>query len=488
MSASALFDITTAPLPTGRIADLAKGNPVTVLGFGISNRPLVTILCRLGARVSVYDQRPLADLGEEAMHAAGDGVRFTTDLQDALTPTPALIFRTPGIRPDHPAIVAAVQSGAELTSEMAWFLAITPATVLGITGSDGKTTTSTLTANMLKAAGKRVYLGGNIGQPLLPLAASMTVDDYAVVELSSFQLFDLPATCVPHRAIVTNLTPNHLNWHPDMQEYTLAKTHIYAGARCERLVINADNAITAALAADQGAHRSVVLFSSSQTDPATFANGTDALYLADGHIICRHDGIETPLLAVSDILLPGTHNVENYMAALGLVYDLVTLDAIRTIATTFGGVEHRLEIVRTLGNVTYYNSSIDSTPTRTAAALSAFAPEISIVAICGGYDKHIDFAPLAKALCARARAVVLTGATADKIMSAIRTCPDYDPLRLTIRVEREFEAAVHAAADLARPGDAVLLSPACASFDAFPNFEVRGRTFKSLVMAMKDKK
>ena len=486
MSIPTLFDINTAPLPTGRIADLAKGNDVSVLGFGISNRPLVTVLCRLGAHVTVYDQRSAEELGEAACSASECGVRFTTDMADALTPTPTLIFRTPGIRPDVPAIVEAVKNGAELTSEMAWFLEITPATVLGITGSDGKTTTSTLTAKMLEAAGKRVYLGGNIGQPLLPLATSMKADDFAVVELSSFQLFDLPDACVPHRAIVTNLTPNHLNWHPDMEEYTQAKTHIYNGARCERLVTNADNAVTAALASEQAGKRALVLFSSSQTDPAIFSPDADAMFLLDGVITHRQGDKDTPLLATKDILLPGQHNIENYMAALGLVHDLVTPEAIRSVATTFGGVEHRLEIVRTLGGVTYYNSSIDSTPTRTGAALSAFAPEIPIVAICGGYDKHIDFAPLADALCARVHAVVLTGATADKILAAIHACPDYDPERLTVRVEREFEAAVYAAASLANAGDALLLSPACASFDAFPNFEVRGRTFKRIVMAMQE--
>ena len=486
MSTSVPFDIATAPLPTGRIANLATNAEVTVLGFGISNRPLVSLLCRLGAHVTVYDQRTVADLGEDAVSALQNGVRFTADMADALSPAPALIFRTPGIRPDHPGILAAVESGAELTSEMAWFLDITPATVLAITGSDGKTTTSTLTAKILEAAGKRVYLGGNIGQPLLPLATSMMEDDFAVVELSSFQLFDLPAACVPHRAVVTNLTPNHLNWHPDMEEYTQAKTHIYNGERCQRLVTNADNTITAALADEQKGKRAIVLFSSSKTDAASFANGHDALYLSDGYIVCRHGGEDSPLLATADILLPGKHNVENYMAAIGLVHDLITHEAIHTVATTFGGVEHRLEIVRTLRGVTYYNSSIDSTPTRTSAALSAFAPETPIVAICGGYDKNIDFAPLAEALCRRVRAVVLTGATADKILSAIHTCSFYRNDQLTIRIEREFESAVHAAAALANPGDAVLLSPACASFDAFPNFEVRGRAFKRIVLDMQE--
>lgn len=473
------FDPTTAPLPGGRIARLAKDAVVCVLGFGISNRPLVHILRRLTSHLTVYDSRTPKSLGSDALDMQAAGVRFTTDMEAALSPLPTLIFRTPGIRPDHPAIAGAVAGGAELTSEMAWFLEVTPATVIGITGSDGKTTTSTLTAKMLEASGKTVYLGGNIGQPLLPLVGQMTADDFAVVELSSFQLIDLPAHCVPHRAAVTNVTRNHLNWHPDMAEYTLAKTRIYSGPRCCRLVTNADNEATAALAQNEENARTVVHFSTRQG-----AVGEEALFLRNGHIALRQNGTDTPLLAVDDILLPGDHNVQNYMTALGLVHDLVTPEGIHTVATTFQGVQHRLQVVRVRRGATYYNSSIDSTPARTTAALSALTQPV--VAICGGYDKGIDFAPLADALCARVRAVVLTGATADKIHHAILSCPAYDEHRLTVVREADFERAVHAAASLARPGDAVLLSPACASFDAFPNFEVRGETFARIVGDLED--
>ena len=473
-----LIDPSTAPLPGGRIARLAKDAVVCVLGFGISNRPLVHILRRLTSHLTVYDSRTPESLGSDALEAQAAGVRFTTDMEAALSPLPTLIFRTPGIRPDHPAIAKAIEGGAELTSEMAWFLEVTPATVIGITGSDGKTTTSTLTAKMLEASGKTVYLGGNIGRPLLPLAGQMTADDFAVVELSSFQLIDLPAHCVPHRAAVTNVTRNHLNGHPDMAEYTLAKTRIYSSPRCCRLVTNADNETTAALAAQEQSKRNIIRFSTKQAPDGT------ALSLKNGVITLTEKGQDTPLLAVDDILLPGDHNVQNYMTALGLVHDLVTPEAIRRVATTFQGVPHRLQVVRTRRGATYYNSSIDSTPARTTAALSALSQPV--VVICGGYDKGIDFAPLADALCARVRAVVLTGATADKIQNALFACPDYDESRLTVVREADFERAVHAAASLARPGDAVLLSPACASFDAFPNFEVRGETFARIVGDLED--
>jgi UDP-N-acetylmuramoylalanine--D-glutamate ligase len=264
-----------------------------------------------------------------------------------------------------------------------------------------------------------------------------------------------------------------------MQEYILAKTRIYSGPRCCRLVTNADNEATAALAQNEENARTVVRFSTRQG-----AVGEEALFLRNGHITLRQNGTDTPLLAVDDILLPGDHNVQNYMTALGLVHDLVTPEAIRTVATTFQGVQHRLQVVRVRRGATYYNSSIDSTPARTTAALSALTQPV--VAICGGYDKGIDFAPLADALCARVRAVVLTGATADKIHHAILSCPAYDEHRLTVVREADFKRAVHTAAALANPGDAVLLSPACASFDAFPNFEVRGETFARIVSDLED--
>ena len=457
-----------------------EGKKCRILGFARSNKPLVSILLDAGATVFVHDKNENVTSDEKYSEFKEKGVSFIIGeeyLAGGLEGD--YIFRSPGFRPDLSEIRAAEESGAELSSEMELFFDICPCNIIGITGSDGKTTTSTLTAKMLEASGKTVYLGGNIGQPLLPLAGQMTADDFAVVELSSFQLIDLPPHCVPHRAAVTNVTRNHLNWHPDMTEYTLAKTRIYSGPRCCRLVTNADNEATAALAQSEDGIRTVVRFSTRRG-----AVGKEALFLENGHVTLRHNGTDTPLLAVDDILLPGDHNVQNYMTALGLVHDLVTPEAIRAVATTFQGVRHRLQVVRVRRGATYYNSSIDSTPARTTAALSALSQPV--VVICGGYDKGIDFAPLADALCARVRAVVLTGATADKIQSALLACPDYDENRLTVVREADFERAVHAAASLARPGDAVLLSPACASFDAFPNFEVRGETFARIVGDLED--
>ncbi len=462
-----------APLPRGCIAELVKGAPVAVLGFGISNRPLVPLLLRLGAQLHIYDQKSPDELGEQAKAAMAAGVRFYHDMEAMPLGDVRIIFRSPGIHPDTPALKKARESGVEISSEMAWFLEITPATVIGITGSDGKTTTTTLTAKMLEADGKRVWLGGNLGTPLLDRAAEMTADDFAVVELSSFQLYDLPSSVVPHRAAITNLSPNHLNWHVDMDDYVTAKTRIFDGARCERLVTNANNALTATMAARQKDKRRVTLFSSDECAKTDVRLSGGVLMLGD-----------TPVVRADEIRLPGVHNLENMMTAVGLCEGLVSPEAMRRVAMEFGGVEHRLEHVRALHGVDFYNSSIDSSPTRTAAALSALKQPI--VVICGGSDKHISFEPLAKALCERVRAVVLTGETAPKIAAAIDDCPDYDAERLTVVHEPLFEGAVRAAAALARRGDAVLLSPACASFDAFPNFMVRGETFRRVVLSLTD--
>ena len=473
---------THAPLPTGRIASLVQNAPVAVLGYGISNRPLVTLLRRFGAEIHVYDKKPLESLGAQSFEDSLAGVRFYTDMDEMHLENMQVIFRSPGIHPDTPALAYARRQGVTITSEMAWFLEITPATVLAVTGSDGKTTTSNLVARMLQEDGKTVWLGGNVGTPLLCRATEMTADDFVVLELSSFQLYDLDPHLVPHRAALTNLSPNHLDWHVDMDDYIKAKTRVYSGARCSLLVTNAQNEITASLARTPRGAQRTVLFDSTPTSDATPAD-TDTVRLLDGTLTyCPAQGDAVPIVRAEDIRLPGAHNVQNIMTAIGLCFGLISPDAMRRVALSFGGVEHRLELVRTLGGVTYYNSSIDSSPSRTAAALSALKQPI--VAICGGYDKHIPFAPLAEALCARARAVVLTGATAQKIAEAIEQCPSYDPTKLTVRHAPDLNQAVQTAKALARAGDAVLLSPACASFDAFPNFEVRGNTFKQLVMAL----
>lgn len=461
------------------------GARCAVIGLGVSNLPLVDFLLSNGASVTVHDRKTREELGEKAADLATRGVdlRLGDTYLDSISGD--FIFRSPGLRPDHPALLSAVANGAILTSEMELFFALCPATVIGITGSDGKTTTTTLTGLMLKQACHRrkqgrVFVGGNIGQPLLPMVDSMRGDDFCVVELSSFQLQTMPYS--PRRAAITNVTPNHLDWHTGMDEYVTAKKNVYQNAGCERFVTNAENEETRKLAEQSTLPRT--LFSSKKDSHEAFGDllrkGDRALYLRDETIMLWDGACERAVLDRKNLLLPGVHNVENCMTAIALTDEWVSKEDILAVASTFGGVEHRLEKVRELDGVSYYNSSIDSSPARTAAALSALAPARPIV-ICGGYDKKIPFAPLADALCKHAKAVVLTGATAPKILEALNACNEVRNGELPIHLKPNFTDAVICAREIAASGDIVLLSPACASFDAFPNFAVRGETFRRIV-------
>ena len=482
-------------MATSKLLSYINGRATAILGLGVSNLPLAEFLCDAGISLTVYDKKPLSELGEAAARLEARGVRFVCGADAFSSIGEALIFRSPGIRPDLPAIASAVAAGSELCSEIELLLCLTEAQTFGITGSDGKTTSTTLTGKFLseqkaREARGRVYVGGNIGTPLLTQCDGMTGADCTVLELSSFQL--MTATHTVHRAAITNLSPNHLDWHTDMQEYEDAKRRL-VGTETTRLVTNADNGVTARIAREELARgaREVILFSSHRTCYADFfadfGTGFGALYERDG-VICYADGAtERELLAVSRIRVPGRHNVENFMTAIGLTLGSVETAVFGAVADDFCGVEHRLEWVRCLDGVDYYNSSIDSSPTRTAAALSALHGR-DLVVICGGYDKKIGFAPLAEALCRSARAVVLTGATAGLIRTAIEECPAYDASKLTLVDAPQFADAITAARAHARTGGCVLLSPACASFDAFRNFAERGQTFKRLVCALSEAK
>ena len=463
--------------------DKYKNKKCSVLGFGKSNKPLVKLLLSAGAEVEVRDKN-CAVLNEAENYAGAKFVLGETYLEGMECD---YIFRSPGIRHDFEGIGAAVEKGAVLTSEMEAFFECAPSKLIGITGSDGKTTTTTITHLFLEAQCKkqgvgRAYVGGNIGQPLLPEAHKMGDTDYAVVELSSFQLMTFKKC--PERALITNITPNHLNWHIDMDEYIEAKCNIFTRGGCKHLVLNADNEITREIA--RNTDIDTVYFSSRMSDynsiVHTHKKGSAAIFISDGHIVMSRGDHKRKILDISDILLPGRHNIENYMAAIGLTLGLVDDDVIESVAKSFKGVRHRLELVRELDGVKYYNGSIDSSPTRTAAALDALGG--SIVAICGGYDKNIPFDTLAKTLCNKARAVVLTGATMEKIYSEILACEDYSEDKLTVIKEPDFTYAVYAASKIAQKGDKVILSPACASFDAFKNFEERGDTFCKIVREM----
>lgn len=451
-----------------------------VLGFGVSNIPLVELLIECGNEITVHDKNDFDKLDVRAKDFAARGVKFVCGATYLDKIDTDIIFRSPGIRPDYDGIVKAVKNGAELTSEMELFLELTPAFVFAITGSDGKTTTTTITYKLLEKCYEntetQVYVGGNIGTPLLSKVGEMTDKDICVLELSSFQL--MTSKKALDRAVITNLSPNHLDWHKGMDEYVEAKTNIYKnGTRF--LVSNANNELCRKLInncdCDTYVFSAHISFEEMR-DVCPNAKGYVCLY--EGGIYFHNGKSAVKLLDTRMLRVPGKHNIENYMAALALTWRIVGEKTVKHVATTFSGVEHRLEFVRELNDVFYFNSSIDSSPSRTAAALGAFADlGARPIVICGGYDKNIPFEPLAKALKDTAKAVVLTGATANKINEVL----EREGIQIDVHIEYDFEKAVNLARKIATKHDIVLLSPACASFDSFKNFMERGDKFKKIV-------
>lgn len=446
-----------------------KGKRVAVLGIGISNTPLIRMLLRAGVEVTACDKRPkgsFAGLAEE-LESLGAQLRLGEGYLDGLDQD--VIFRTPGMRSDLPQLARAVARGSALTSEMEVFFQVCPCPIIAVTGSDGKTTTTTIIAELLKAAGRNVYVGGNIGRPLLPEVGGMEPEDIAVLELSSFQLMTMDQS--PHIAVVTNLAPNHLDVHKSMEEYIQAKRNIFSHqGPGDRVVLNWDNEITRGFS--EAAAGEVTPFSRHQVLDRGVFQKDQAIWSA-GAWGCRK------VLPIEGILLPGVHNIENYMAALAAVEGLVPDSVIRRFAGKFAGVEHRIELVRTLNGVRYYNDSIASSPSRTIAGLRSFHQKVILIA--GGYDKHIPFDALGPEIQAHVKALFLTGDTAPQIRAAVESAAGYQAEELPIETIEDFSQAVLAAHRAASAGDVVLLSPACASFDKFKNFMERGGAFKKII-------
>ena len=475
------------------LIEYINGRKCTVLGLGVSNLPLAKAIIEAHLPLTVYDKAEVGTLGKDAEKLMEDGAHFvlSNSFQDV---EGELIFRSPGIRPDR---ITTVSESAEISSEMELFLRLTPAKTFAVTGSDGKTTSTTLTGLFLAEEGKRTgkgntFVGGNIGTPLLTKCGEMTAADNAVLELSSFQLMGIKNT--PDFAAITNVSPNHLDWHVDMDEYVRAKKNII-GENTRRLVTNADCEQTLLIARECAAREDleIILFSSKKHSFEEifegFSRENTRAFFTDGGYICVADkNGKTPLLALDSIRVPGQHNVENFMTAMALTYGEVDASVYKSVAESFCGVEHRLELVRELDGVAYYNSSIDSSPTRTAAALGAMAGR-SIVLIAGGYDKKIPYAPLACAIVEHGgvHTVSLTGATGKKIGEEIEKyrAATGKGENITIAYNADFGDAVRFARESAGQGDVVLLSPASASFDAFKNFAERGVTFKNLVKEFK---
>ena len=452
--------------------DSLKGKRIAIIGIGVSNTPLIELLLRSGCRVTACDKRTEAQMGEEAgrLRALGAELKLGESYLDGLDHD--VIFRTPGLMPFETHLREAAERGSVLTSEMEVFFKLCPCRIIAVTGSDGKTTTTTIISELLKAAGYRVHLGGNIGHPLLCEVPEILPYDIAVLELSSFQLHSM--VCRPDVAVITNLTPNHLDKHKDFQDYIDAKRSILERQRPQDLLIlNADDEHTPYYAGFAKAETH--LFSDRQA----VNNGA----VRDGDSIFRvHGGEKREIMRCDEIRIPGEHNVLNYLAAFAATEGLVSDEICRSVAMSFAGVEHRLETVRVLRGVTYINDSIASSPTRTIAGLHALKTKPII--LLGGYDKHIPFDALGEELCRHAKRAVLTGATAEMIRRAIENAPSFASKRLPYDMVPDFKEAVLAASRAAEEGDIVILSPACASFDCFPNFAARGKAFINIVMEL----
>lgn len=449
--------------------DFIKGKKTAVVGIGVSNIPLINFLLELGAKVTAFDKKSEEDLGDTAKNFRAKGIALCLGENYLAKLTGyEVIFKTPSMRIDSDALIKAKEEGAYITSEMEEFIRYCPAKVYGVTGSDGKTTTTTIIYKMLKEEGFKTWVGGNIGTPLFSRIEEISSEDRVVLELSSFQLMTINTS--PEIAVVTNLTPNHLDMHKDMDEYIESKKNIYKYQNANNLlVLNYDNEITQSFVKE--AKGNVSLFSRKVEENM---NGyyKDSKLFIDGKEICNKD----------DIAIKGMHNVENYLAAFLAVKDEVSKESMKKVAASFNGVAHRNEFIREVNGVKYYNDSIGSSPTRTLATISVF--DKPVILIAGGYDKHIPFEPLAEKGLNMIKALVLMGLTKNKIKDVFIKVMEERKGNIPIYVVDSLEEAVLKCKEISEKGDYAVLSPACASFDMFPNFEVRGNKFKDIVNSL----
>lgn len=450
--------------------DFIKNKNVAVVGIGVSNIPLINFLLKLGAKVTAFDKKSKEQLGEVYNDFITKGVKLELgeNYLDNLTGF-EVVFKTPSMRIDCDALVKVKNEGAYVTSEMEEFVRYCKGKVYAITGSDGKTTTTSIIAKLLETAGYKTWVGGNIGTPLFSRIEEIKDDHKVVLELSSFQLMTMDSPV--DVAVVTNLTPNHLDMHKGMQEYIDSKKNIFLYQNeSDVLVVNRENEITYGFEKEAKGH--IREFSSKRIikDGAYYENGS--LYL-EGNEVCKKD----------NIIIKGMHNVENYLAAFLATKDDVDVDIMKTVAETFGGVAHRCEFVREIDGVKYYNDSIASSPTRTVAGLRAFDKKVILIA--GGYDKHIPFEPLAEDGYSYIKEVIILGDTKYKIKAVFDKLKEEKGIEIPTVMVETLEEAVEVSRKIANPGDIVTLSPACASFDMFPNFEVRGNKYKEIVNNIK---
>lgn len=461
-----------------------RGKKIAFVGMGVANAPSALFLARHGLQVYACDSRDESYIGKKACEELrACGVQFSLG-KDYLRILPEMdiVFRSNGILPfQNPWIGECIERGQTVTSEMEEFFRYCPAKIIGITGSNGKTTTTTLIYEMLKKAGHSAVIGGNIGKAMLPYLEDLTPSDYAVCELSSFQLLTMGNLVhQPDIAVVTNIESTHLDHHISLDEYVDAKRNVLIyQSPSQRTVLNADcdYSIGHRVYHDMRYDVRGKLAEFSLEKPVN-----TGAYLDDNdNIVYAEDGTVTQIMPASDIRLPGRHNIANYCTAIAAVWGLVQPEQIREVARTFGGVEHRIEFVREVDGVKYYNDSIATSPSRVISGVRAFNQKI--IAIQGGSDKGNDLSVMVPDLLTHVKILILNGATADKIEQAVLAAPDYDPNQLQIIKVKDLAQAVEAARKAAQPGDIVSLCPACPAFDQFKTFEYRGREFKRLVNA-----
>lgn len=449
---------------------------IAIIGLGTSNIPLIDYFYDLGAFISVFDNREKDNIDAEIIDKLENyhirGYFGKDNLKDLIGFD--YIFRSPSCMPNTPELEADVRRGAIITSEIEKVLELSPSTIIGVTGSDGKTTTTTLIYNILKSAGYRCFLGGNIGMPLFTQIKDMRPEDYVVLELSSFQLMNMKVS--PKISVITNISPNHLNVHKDYQEYIDSKKNIYLHQDEDGiLIINKDNDITKEFYKD--AKGKVRFFSHKEVlDNGVIFDESDRVIK-----LCE-DGIRKHLIKQKDMKLKGEHNCENACSAIAATLGLVKEDVIINTIQNFGGVEHRLEFVRELDGVKWYNDSIGTSPTRTIAGLNSYNEKIVLIA--GGYDKHLDYEPIAKPIVDNVSKLILMGATADKIEKVVKDELAREGKNMPIYRCASLQEVVNKAREVATIGEVVLFSPASASFDLFKNFEDRGNQFKNIVKSL----
>ena len=448
-----------------------KNRKVAIIGLGVSNIPLIDYLYNRHAKVTVFDDRNIEEIPKDIMDKI---TKYTFEFsfgENSLSKLVGfdIIFRSPSCMPTKKELLEESKRGAIITSEIEMLMEMAPCKVIGITGSDGKTTTTSLIYAIVKEAGYNAYLGGNIGTPLFTKLESIKPEDIIVLELSSFQLMNMNIS--PNIAVITNVTPNHLNIHSSYEEYIDAKKNIFKNQNEDGIVVlNYDKEITRKCKNE--ANGKVVLFSSKEK----LDNGI----IVDNDVIKEcEDKLRKHIINTSDVKLRGVHNYENIAAAIAATKSFVDMEMQIKAIEEFNGVPHRLEFIRELNGVKWYNDSIGTSPTRTIAGLNSFNEEIILIA--GGYDKHLDYEPIAKPIVENVKGLILIGGTAEKIYNVVEKESKRQGKNLDIYMCNEFKQTVKIANEIAKRGQIVLFSPASASFDLFKNFAERGEKFKELV-------